>query len=271
MCWLAATDIHRRVPYRGYGYRVPSAAGRAPELASLSLPADTIDGDDAGRARGLVPGADAGGGSTDGAGPDDEGQLSVPGGAGEGRERGGGAAGCGDGEAARGKDVRAAEGATTGLGTGVDIEGIVVVIHAEQPYGLVDFVQQTGRGGRRAGEVVESIIVESCKDIAGAELCDRCEEQGRSAAISNSDGAETREGEAGGEGHCIYIDKVLPVAFMGLRSWRVQQLAKREFGIDIGEEDEFFTWLGAQRQFHGLNGTNMHSLWEAIIWEAYEG
>ncbi|KAF3769392.1 P-loop containing nucleoside triphosphate hydrolase protein [Cryphonectria parasitica EP155] len=49
--------------------------------------------------------------------------------------------------------------ATTGLGTGVDIEGIVAVVHMELPYGLVDFVQQTGRGGRRAGEVVESVIV----------------------------------------------------------------------------------------------------------------
>ncbi|KAH6874264.1 P-loop containing nucleoside triphosphate hydrolase protein, partial [Thelonectria olida] len=49
--------------------------------------------------------------------------------------------------------------ATTGLGTGIDIEGIVAVVHMERPYGLVDFVQQTGRGGRRAGEVVESIIV----------------------------------------------------------------------------------------------------------------
>jgi superfamily II DNA helicase RecQ len=49
--------------------------------------------------------------------------------------------------------------ATTGLGTGVDIPGIVGVVHMEQPYGLVDFVQQTGRGGRRSGEVVESVVV----------------------------------------------------------------------------------------------------------------
>ncbi|SLM36305.1 recq family helicase [Lasallia pustulata] len=49
--------------------------------------------------------------------------------------------------------------ATTGLGTGIDIGGIVAIVHMEQPYGLVDFVQQTGRGGRRPGEVVESVIV----------------------------------------------------------------------------------------------------------------
>jgi superfamily II DNA helicase RecQ len=49
--------------------------------------------------------------------------------------------------------------ATTGLGTGVDIKGIVGVVHMEQPYGIVDFVQQTGRGGRREGEIVESVVV----------------------------------------------------------------------------------------------------------------
>lgn len=49
--------------------------------------------------------------------------------------------------------------ATSGLGTGVDIQGITAVVHTERPYGLVDFVQQTGRGGRRAEEVVESVII----------------------------------------------------------------------------------------------------------------
>lgn len=49
--------------------------------------------------------------------------------------------------------------ATTGLGTGIDIGGIVAVLHAGFPYGLVDFVQQTGRGARRDGEEVRSIIV----------------------------------------------------------------------------------------------------------------
>jgi superfamily II DNA helicase RecQ len=57
--------------------------------------------------------------------------------------------------------------ATTGLGTGIDIAGIVAVVHAEQPYGLVDFVQQTGRGGRRGGEVVDSFIVTDGRAMAG--------------------------------------------------------------------------------------------------------
>lgn len=41
----------------------------------------------------------------------------------------------------------------------MDIEGIVGVIHVRQPYGMVDFAQQTGRGGRRKGEVVDSVVV----------------------------------------------------------------------------------------------------------------
>ena len=49
--------------------------------------------------------------------------------------------------------------ATTGLGTGVDIEEIVAVMHMEMPWGLVDFVQQTGRGGRRAETTMKSVIV----------------------------------------------------------------------------------------------------------------
>ncbi|KAK5994713.1 ATP-dependent DNA helicase tlh2-like protein [Cladobotryum mycophilum] len=53
--------------------------------------------------------------------------------------------------------------ATTGLGTGIDIGGIVAVIHAEMPYGLVDFVQQTGRGARREGEEVRSVIIHDGK------------------------------------------------------------------------------------------------------------
>ena len=31
--------------------------------------------------------------------------------------------------------------ATTRLGTGIDIKGIVAMIHMEQPYGMVDFIQ----------------------------------------------------------------------------------------------------------------------------------
>ncbi|GJC90554.1 hypothetical protein ColLi_13392 [Colletotrichum liriopes] len=48
--------------------------------------------------------------------------------------------------------------ATTGLRLGVDVRGVVAVIHAEAPYGLVDFAQQTGRGGRDEGETVDSVI-----------------------------------------------------------------------------------------------------------------
>ena len=48
--------------------------------------------------------------------------------------------------------------ATGALGTGINIEGIIYVIHVDRPYGLTSFVQQSGRGGRN-GEVSESIII----------------------------------------------------------------------------------------------------------------
>ncbi|KAL3599869.1 hypothetical protein FPOAC2_04097 [Fusarium poae] len=138
--------------------------------------------------------------------------------------------------------------ATTGLGTGIDIEGIVAVVHMEKPYGLVDFVQQIGRGGRRAGEVVRSVIIhdgrpqredqhrsfvddvnqaqmeafvltpgcrravisafmdgaagETCEDVDGATLCDRCELLRRDDDSSKGAGRaeeEVIEGESDGE------------------------------------------------------------------------
>ncbi|KAK2684833.1 hypothetical protein QWA68_016741 [Fusarium oxysporum] len=318
--------------------------------------------------------------------------------------------------------------ATTGLGTGIDIEGIVAVIHMEKPYGLVDFVQQTGRGGRRAGEVVKSIVVhdgrperqdphrsfvdsinqaqmeefistpgcrravisafmdgiagETCNDVDGASLCDQCEsfrKRGEEQKEENNTDSEaeyetddceesekdddvgkargtiwnrfgTEEGmrvrtlfrwldevaeecpvchvrryqkglevpdkqrhqqagqwcktvaEEGYEavrkklrfkelsccftcklpldwceetrkedGRCAYKDKLLPVVLMGLRSWRVRDIARRQFGISIEDKEEFYCWLGVERRFHGMKGTNAHALWEAIIWEAYRG
>jgi superfamily II DNA helicase RecQ len=48
--------------------------------------------------------------------------------------------------------------ATGALGTGINIEGIVWVVHVDRPYGLTSFVQQSGRGGRN-GEVSESVVV----------------------------------------------------------------------------------------------------------------
>lgn len=48
--------------------------------------------------------------------------------------------------------------ATGALGTGINIEGVIHVVHVGRPYGLTSFVQQSGRGGRN-GEVSESVII----------------------------------------------------------------------------------------------------------------
>lgn len=318
--------------------------------------------------------------------------------------------------------------ATTGLGTGIDIGGIVAVIHAELPYGLVDFVQQTGRGARRDGEVVRSVIVqdgstpyekvgtnrvdrinryqmemfvkspgcrrevlssfmdgvvgEACADIANAIPCDRCqptveggedgeeeEEQEQSAgqteesstrtegkaservwrAFNQSEGEkvstlmrwldevqdmcaichiwnckrtpvgqpvsftqkhkkpgeqcdpmqgesynsirqkirfagnsccfrcklpsdwceEVRKSAGEGEG-CMYMDKVLPVALLPMGNESMKHWVMMKFEIDVDDRAEWYKWLAGRVQFHGTNGTNMHILWEAIVYKVYK-
>ena len=56
--------------------------------------------------------------------------------------------------------------ATGALGTGINIEGIVMIIHVSRPYGLTSFVQQSGRGGRN-GEVSESVIITRVESSGG--------------------------------------------------------------------------------------------------------
>lgn len=66
--------------------------------------------------------------------------------------------------------------ATTGVGAGIHMPGIVVMLHCDRSYGIVDFVQQTGRGGRADGEKVRSIIVYSYfpqKERAGATVIEK--------------------------------------------------------------------------------------------------
>lgn len=56
--------------------------------------------------------------------------------------------------------------ATGALGTGINIEDIVFVVHIDRPYGLTSFAQQSGRGGR-GGEVSDSIVVVRVKTTSG--------------------------------------------------------------------------------------------------------
>ncbi|KAF2462472.1 P-loop containing nucleoside triphosphate hydrolase protein, partial [Lindgomyces ingoldianus] len=48
--------------------------------------------------------------------------------------------------------------ATSALGTGVDYPGVVYIPHVGMPWSMIDFAQESGRGGR-AGEEVDSVIV----------------------------------------------------------------------------------------------------------------
>lgn len=53
--------------------------------------------------------------------------------------------------------------ATAALGTGIDVPGIVHVIHLDAPYSLIDYAQEAGRAGRN-GERVEAVMVVEDKD-----------------------------------------------------------------------------------------------------------
>lgn len=54
--------------------------------------------------------------------------------------------------------------ATGALGAGVDVEGIKHVVHIGMPYGLINFDQESGRGGR-GGEEVKSRILLSVSEM----------------------------------------------------------------------------------------------------------
>ncbi|KAH9203254.1 hypothetical protein DL95DRAFT_321778, partial [Leptodontidium sp. 2 PMI_412] len=56
--------------------------------------------------------------------------------------------------------------ATGALDTGINIEGIVYIVHIDRSYGLTSFAQQSGRGGR-SGEVSDSIVVVRAKTTSG--------------------------------------------------------------------------------------------------------
>jgi superfamily II DNA helicase RecQ len=56
--------------------------------------------------------------------------------------------------------------ATGSLGAGVDIMNIKTIIHVGEPYGMVDYDQEVGRGGR-SGEIVQAVTLLSERDMAG--------------------------------------------------------------------------------------------------------
>lgn len=56
--------------------------------------------------------------------------------------------------------------ATGALGIGINIEGIIYVVHVGRPYGLTSFMQQSGRGGQN-GEVSDCIIITRVQNSIG--------------------------------------------------------------------------------------------------------
>ncbi|KFY03551.1 hypothetical protein V490_00144 [Pseudogymnoascus sp. VKM F-3557] len=75
--------------------------------------------------------------------------------------------------------------ATGALGTGLDVAGVTHIIHLDRPYGMTNFVQQTGRGGR-GGIIGHSTVVVNLKVIGSED---------RSAVLSR-DAVDAIEEEA---------------------------------------------------------------------------
>ena len=48
--------------------------------------------------------------------------------------------------------------ATSALGTGVDFLGIVYILHVGMPWSMIDYAQESGRGGR-AGKRVDAVVL----------------------------------------------------------------------------------------------------------------
>jgi hypothetical protein len=49
--------------------------------------------------------------------------------------------------------------ATTGLGTGIDADGIEFVLHVDVPWGMIDFAQESGRAGQSGSGPADSIVL----------------------------------------------------------------------------------------------------------------
>jgi superfamily II DNA helicase RecQ len=49
--------------------------------------------------------------------------------------------------------------ATGALGAGVDLMRIKAVVHVECPYGMINFEQEVGRGGREGGRMKSIVIL----------------------------------------------------------------------------------------------------------------
>ncbi|KAG7421822.1 putative ATP-dependent DNA helicase Q1 [Fusarium oxysporum f. sp. rapae] len=64
--------------------------------------------------------------------------------------------------------------ATAALGIGIDVAGIIHVIHLEAPFSIIDYAQEAGRAGRTGEPVTAKVIIEDKdwldKDAAG-EAC----------------------------------------------------------------------------------------------------
>lgn len=66
--------------------------------------------------------------------------------------------------------------ATSALGTGVDIDGIRLVVHLNRPHGVMDFVQEVGRAGR-SGDTIRSHVLLGRREFKWLQSDGACERE----------------------------------------------------------------------------------------------
>jgi superfamily II DNA helicase RecQ len=99
--------------------------------------------------------------------------------------------------------------ATSALGTGVNISGIEFILHVDEPWGMMDYAQESGRAGRSTGSMADSVI-----------LVDEYKVRGRAAAAAAAgEAAEAVEADAAGRS-VEEVDAEAIKAFVQTRSCR---------------------------------------------------
>jgi superfamily II DNA helicase RecQ len=99
--------------------------------------------------------------------------------------------------------------ATSALGTGVNISGIEFVLHVDEPWGMMDYAQESGRAGRSTASMADLII-----------LVDEYKARGRAVAVAAA-AAAGEAAEAGTAGRSVEeVDVEVIKVFVQTRGYR---------------------------------------------------
>ena len=111
---------------------------------------------------------------------------------------------------------------TSALGVGVDILGVRFTLHVDQPWGMVDFVQETGRAREEAMSVVVVPLVSQGRRQQQQQLLRRTE----------SDGELAMAAEAGQAGEAV-DDQMAMAHFVGTKGCRRAVMSRYMDGVAL--------------------------------------